>query len=34
MFYFIKLVRSLKIRGGSELISELLSYPVYTGFGL
>ena len=33
-FYFIKLVRSLKIRGGSELISEWLSYPVYTGFGL
>ena len=31
---FIKLVRSLKIRGGSELISERLSYPVYTGFGL
>ena len=34
MFYFIKVVRSLKIRGGSELISERLSYPVYTGFGL
>ena len=34
MCYFIKLVRSLKIRGGSELISEWLSYPVFTGLGL